>query len=95
MCDAQIVTVADSWKTGKDFRHIVLKQWLRSSETESEPKVYVHIARVKKNLQWYDKSDVGVVVNAHELYNEFVKYKLAKKSVSKLIIAQRLYITIQ
>ena len=50
---------------------------------------------MKKNLQWYDKSDVGVVVNAHELYNEFVKYKLAKKSVSKLIIAQGLYITIQ
>jgi hypothetical protein len=43
---------------------------------------------VKKNLQWYDKSDVGVVVNAHELYNEFVKYKLANKSVSKLVIAQ-------
>ena len=50
---------------------------------------------MKKNLQWYDKSDIGVVVNAHELYNEFVKYKLAKKSVSKLIFAQGLYITIQ
>ena len=32
------------------------------------------IAMVKKNLQWYDKSNVGVVVKAHELYNEFVKY---------------------
>ena len=88
----QLLDVDDNWKTGKDFRHIVLKSWLRSSAPQQSGKVFISIRRIKKNLVWLDHEELGVVVDGEQLYEKFVKYKLAKKSVSKIIIVQGLYI---
>ena len=94
MQHGQLLDVDDNWKTGKDFRHIVLKSWLRSSAPQQSGKVFISIRRIKKNLVWLDHEELGVVVDGEQLYEKFVKYKLAKKSlsVSKIIIVQGLYI---
>jgi len=88
-----ILSVDENWKTGKEFRHIVLKTWLRSSMPEQSEKLFLCIRRVKKNLLWLDNEDVGVVVNAQELYEKYTKFKLARKTLSKLIAVRGLYIT--
>ena len=88
----QLLDVDDNWKTGKDFRHIVLKSWLRSSAPQQSGKVFISIRRIKKNLVWLDHEELGVVVDGQQLYEKFVKYKLAKKSVSKIIVVQGLYV---
>ena len=87
-----ILEVEPGWKTGKDFRHIVLKAWVRSTMSGNADRLFVCIRCVKKNLQWLDTEEMGVVVDAQQLYNEYVKHKLAKKSLSKLIVVQGLYI---
>ena len=87
-----ILQVEPGWKTGKDFRHIVLKAWVRSTMSGNADRLFVCIRRVKKNLQWLDTEEMGVVVDAQQLYNKYVKHKLAKKSLSKLIVVQGLYI---
>ena len=56
-------------------------------------KLFLCIRRVKKKLLWLDNEDVGVVVNAQELYEKYTKFKLARKTLSKLIAVRGLYIT--
>ena len=60
--------------------------------SDNADRLFVCIRCVKKNLQWLDTEEMGVVVDAQQLYNEYVKHKLAKKSLSKLIVVQGLYI---
>ena len=90
--DGSIMSVDDSWKTGKEFRHIVLTTWLRSSMPQHSQEVFLAIRRVKRNLLWLDPQELGVVVHANELYDKYLKYKLAQKSLSKLIVVKGLYI---
>ena len=85
-----LIVVHDNWKTGKDFRHVVLKSWLRSTTTGSEAEVFVLIGRVQKNLQVHGEGDS--IVNARSLYEQYIKHKLARKSISKLIIVEGMYI---
>ena len=76
------------------FRHIVLKSWLRSAAPEHSGKLFVWIVRVKKNLVCMDSQELGVIVNAEELYNKYCMHKLAKKSISTLIVVQGLYVSV-
>ena len=89
-----IVNVQPSWKKGNEFRHIVLKSWLRSAAPEHSGKLFVWIVRVKKKLVCMDSQELGVIVNAEELYNEYCMHKLAKKSISTLIVVQGLYVSV-
>ena len=89
----QFLDVDDNGKTGKDFRHSVLESWLHSSAPQHSAKVFISIRRIKKNLVWLYHKELGVVVDGQQLYEKFVKYKLAiaKKSISKIIVVQGLY----
>ena len=74
----------------KEWHFPVLKSWLRSTTTGSEAEVFVLIGRVQKNLQVHGEGDS--IVNARSLYEQYIKHKLARKSISKLIIVEGMYI---
>ena len=69
---------------GKEFRHVVLKEWLRSNNPEDAQKLFVLISRIQRNLVPFGDGDI--------FYNEFVQFKLGRKTVSKLIVVQGLYV---
>ena len=75
---------------GKEFHHVVLKEWLRSNNPEDAQKLFVLISRIQRNLVPFGDGDI--IVNAESFYNEFVQFKLGRKTVSKLIVVQGLYV---
>jgi len=76
---------------GKEFCHVVLKEWLRSNNPEDTQKLFVLISCIQRNLVPFGDGDI--IVNAESFYNEFVQFlKLGRKTVSKLIVVQGLYV---
>ena len=79
------------WKNGSMFRHVLLKCWFRSDTRDRLGKLFAQISLIGRNLIFISDGQ-DLLIPAREFYTEWVCHRMSRKSVSKIIIVQNLYV---
>ena len=79
------------WKNGSMFRHVLLKCWFRSDTRDHLGKLFAQISLIGRNLIFISDGQ-DLLIPAREFYTEWMCHRMSRKSVSKIIIVQNLYV---